>query len=111
MKCCIMLNPKFCLCLMHILDMVIFEFVAYLHLNSKEKIKGTGKEARNPLPLAFRPSRVLRLPLFSLPSGPSLLAPMAEPPRLFQLKCSTIAQEATLHSIHNKLLACEIKFD
>jgi hypothetical protein len=37
-----MLNPKFCLCLMHMLDMVVFEFVAHLHLNSKEGIKEKG---------------------------------------------------------------------
>jgi hypothetical protein len=38
-----MLNPKSCLCLMHMLEMVVFEFVAQLHLNSKEKRKGKGK--------------------------------------------------------------------
>jgi hypothetical protein len=37
MKCCIILNPNFCFCLMHVLEMVIFEFVAYLNLSPKEE--------------------------------------------------------------------------
>jgi hypothetical protein len=61
MECCIMLNPKFCLCLMHILEMVVFEFVAHLHLNSKEKqkrelkfrIKGKKERSPRPLPLGI----------------------------------------------------------
>jgi hypothetical protein len=34
-------------------EMVIFEFVAYLNLSSKEKIKEKGKETHSPLPLSL----------------------------------------------------------
>jgi hypothetical protein len=43
MICCIMLNINFGLCLMHMLEMFKFEFVAWLNLNSKEKIKKENK--------------------------------------------------------------------
>jgi hypothetical protein len=36
------MNPMFGLCLMHILVMAVFEFVAQLHLNSKVGIKEKG---------------------------------------------------------------------
>jgi hypothetical protein len=39
MNCCIMLSPEFDLCLMHIFEIFKFEFVVWLDLNSKEKIK------------------------------------------------------------------------
>jgi hypothetical protein len=37
-----MLSLNFDLCLMHMLEMFKFEFVAWLDLNSKEKIKEKG---------------------------------------------------------------------
>jgi hypothetical protein len=42
MNHCIKLRQNFDLCLMHILEMFKFEFVAWLDLNSKEKIKEKG---------------------------------------------------------------------
>ena len=39
-----MLNPKLYFCLMHMLEMSKFEFVACLNLNSKEKLKRKGKQ-------------------------------------------------------------------
>jgi hypothetical protein len=35
-------EPYVLFCLMHMLEMVVFEFVAHLHLNSKEKTKRKG---------------------------------------------------------------------
>jgi hypothetical protein len=45
MNCCIMLFLNFDLCLMHMFEIFKFEFVAWLDLNSLEKIKT--KEIRN----------------------------------------------------------------
>jgi hypothetical protein len=39
MWCCIMLNPKFVSCVMHMLVMISFELVVCLSLDSKEKGK------------------------------------------------------------------------
>jgi hypothetical protein len=39
MKCCIMLSLDFTFCLMHMFGIFKFEFVVWLDLNSKEKIK------------------------------------------------------------------------
>jgi hypothetical protein len=39
MKCCIILSLKFDICLMHMFEIFKFEFVVWLDLNSKEKIK------------------------------------------------------------------------
>jgi hypothetical protein len=56
-----MLNPKYWLRLMHMLEMVVLEFVVHLHLNSKEKTKRElkfrikGKNERSPRPLPPRP--------------------------------------------------------
>jgi hypothetical protein len=46
MNCCIMLNPKFYPCVMHMLVMISFEFVAYLSMNPREK--GKKKRERGP---------------------------------------------------------------
>jgi hypothetical protein len=39
MNCSIVMSLNFDLCLMHMLEMFKFEFVAWLDLNSKDKIK------------------------------------------------------------------------
>jgi hypothetical protein len=39
MKCCIMLSLDFTFCLRHMFEIFKFEFVVWLDLNSKEKIK------------------------------------------------------------------------
>jgi hypothetical protein len=66
MNCCIMLSLEFGLCLMHMFELFIFEFVVWMDLNSKEKIKRKGirnfriKEKsqsipEHPLPRSFGP--------------------------------------------------------
>jgi hypothetical protein len=42
MNCCIMLSLKLCFWLMHMFEIFKFEFVVWLDLNSKEKIKSKG---------------------------------------------------------------------
>jgi hypothetical protein len=42
-----MLNPKLCLCLMHMFGMVVFEITTYLNLSPKEKIKRKGIKFQN----------------------------------------------------------------
>jgi hypothetical protein len=39
MKCFIMPNPKFYPCVMHMLVMIFFKFVAYLSMNPREEGK------------------------------------------------------------------------
>jgi hypothetical protein len=43
MNWCIMLSLNFDLCLIHMLEVFKFEFVAWMDLNSKEKIKRRGE--------------------------------------------------------------------
>jgi hypothetical protein len=88
-----MLNPEFCLCLMPILEMVVFEFVAHLHLNSKEKTKKRelkfriqGKKERSPRPLPPQPFGLVGTsqscpvpPLLSLPGGLALSVSLLHP--------------------------------
>jgi hypothetical protein len=42
MKCCIMLSLNFVFWLMHMFEILKYEFVVWLDLNSKEKIKRKG---------------------------------------------------------------------
>jgi hypothetical protein len=66
MNCCIMLSLNIDLCLMHMLEMIKFEFVIWLDLDSKEKIKRKGNRnseekgkiqssLRSPFPQPFGP--------------------------------------------------------
>jgi hypothetical protein len=44
MICCIILSLNSNFCLMHMLELFQFEFIACLNLNSKDKIKRKGKD-------------------------------------------------------------------
>jgi hypothetical protein len=80
MNCCIMLNPKFYFCLIHMLVEFQFEFRAYLYLSLNDKIKIKGdriirikeKEPFGPVS-PLQPHICLSLPL---PLGPHLSAPI-----------------------------------
>jgi hypothetical protein len=96
MNCCNMLSLNFDLCLMHMLEVFKFEFVAWLDLNSKVKIKRKRdwkfrikrkvKQPATPLARPFGPlglARPRHAPTFrlSLPGGTDLSAPTATPAR------------------------------
>jgi hypothetical protein len=90
MICCILLNLNFDLCLMHMLEMFKFEFVAWLDLNSRKEIRNLeekGKTQSSPQrpsarpfgPLSpARPHRASALPR-SLRGGTDLSAPNPSP--------------------------------
>jgi hypothetical protein len=53
MKCCIILNPKFCLCLMHMLEVVMFTFFYIFKFESKIENKRKRERRPQPTPLGL----------------------------------------------------------